>query len=90
MANKRKITVYSAGCPACQEVVEMINNMVCSSCEVEVLDMHDTDVAQRAKNAGVQSVPAVAVNGVLADCCQGRGPDKDTLQTMGIGQPLKY
>lgn len=52
------------------------NRIACPSCEVEILDMHQPDVAAKAKRYGIRSVPAVVVNGRLADCCAGRGPMK--------------
>ena len=39
MSNKRKIEVFSAGCSACEEAIQMVNQIACSFCEVEVLDM---------------------------------------------------
>jgi glutaredoxin 3 len=60
----------------------------CPSCEVTVLDMRQPDVASRAKRLGVRSVPAVVINGQLADCCAGRGPDGHTLRSAGVGQSL--
>ena len=45
-------------------------------------------VADRAKQLGVHSVPAVVIDGKLADCCAGRGPDEATLKAAGLGQPL--
>ena len=89
MATKRKIEIFSAGCPACQEAVKMVQNIACSDCEVNILDMNDPGVANRAKGLGVRSVPAVAIDGKLADCCAGRGPDEATLKAAGIGQPLR-
>lgn len=88
MTDKRKIEVFSAGCPACDETVELVNRLACPSCEVSVLDMNDPDVASRAKALGVRSVPAVAIDGRLADCCSGRGPDETTLRAAGLGQPI--
>jgi hypothetical protein len=44
-------------------------------------------VAQRAKTLGVRSVPAVAIDGRLADCCAGRGIDEASLRAAGLGQP---
>ena len=69
MAEKRKVEVFSAGCPACEETIELVNRIACPSCEVQVLDMRQSDVAKRAKELGVTSVPAVAVDGKLAGCC---------------------
>ena len=88
MATKRKIEIFSAGCPVCQDTVKMVRNMACTDCEVSILDMNDPGVANRAKILGVRSVPAVAIDGKLADCCAGRGPDEATLKAAGIGQPL--
>ena len=48
MKAKRKIEVFSAGCPACEETVELINQIACPSCEVMVVDMNNADVARRA------------------------------------------
>ena len=88
MSNKRKIEIFSAGCPACEETVETVNQIACPSCETEVLDMHQPDVAARAKQCGVRSVPAVVVDGKLADCCAGRGVDEAGLRAAGVGVPL--
>ena len=38
-----------------------------------VLDMHDPQVAGRAKRLDIWPVPAVVIDGKLADCCTGRG-----------------
>lgn len=88
MSAKRKIEIFSAGCPACKETIDLVNSMACPSCEVTVLDMHDPAASDRAKSLGIRSVPAVVVDGKPADCCGGRGPDADTLRSTGIGKPL--
>ncbi len=88
MAPKRKIEVFSAGCPACEETVRLVNQITCPSCEVTILDMKTPAVASRAKSLGIRSVPAVVIDGKLAVCCTGRGPDEATLRSAGIGQPL--
>jgi hypothetical protein len=88
MATKRKIEVFSAGCPVCQETVTWVQQIACPSCDVSILDMNDPNVARRAKVLGIRSVPAVVIDGKLADCCQGRGPDEATLRAAGLGQPI--
>ncbi len=88
MATRRKIEVFSAGCPACEETVQLVNRIACPSCEVSVLDMKDAAVAKRAKSLGVLSVPAVVIDGKLADCCAGRGPQESTLRAAGVGQAI--
>ncbi len=88
MTTRRKIEVFSAGCPVCEQTVEIVNRAACPSCEVTVLDMKDPNVASRAKSLGIRSVPAVVIDGKLANCCAGRGPDEGTLKASGLGQPL--
>lgn len=88
MNAKRTIEVFSAGCPACQETIDLVNRVACPSCEVDVLDMNDSHVAKRAKELGIRSVPAVVIDGKLADCCAGCGPDEASLRSAGLGQPL--
>jgi glutaredoxin len=88
MAEKRKIEILSAGCPVCEETIQLVNRIACASCEVIVLEMKDPAVASRAKSLGVRSVPAVVVNGKLAACCAGRGPDEASLRAAGVGQAI--
>ena len=88
MTTKRTIEIFSAGCPACEQTVTRVRALACPSCEIVVLDMTRAEVAQRARALGVRSVPAVAIDGVLAGCCAGRGPDEAALRAAGLGQPL--
>ncbi len=88
MSSKRKIEVFSAGCPACEETVEMVNRIACPSCDVSILSMKEPDIASRAKSLGIRSVPAVVIDGKLANCCTGRGPDENTLRNAGLGQAI--
>ncbi len=88
MITTRTIEIFSAGCPACEETIQLVNRVACPSCDVSVLDMRDAEVAARAKKLGIRSVPAVLIDGELAGCCAGRGPDEATLRAAGLGQPL--
>lgn len=85
---RRKIEIFSAGCAVCDDVVEQVKAASCASCDVQVLDMKAPDVRERAAELGVGSVPAVAVDGKLADCCAGRGVDVEVLRSAGLGQPI--
>lgn len=89
MNEKRQIEIFSAGCPLCQNVIDLVNRMACASCEISVLNMNDSKVAERANKLGVGAAPAVTVNGNLVECCVGRSVDENALQTAGIGQPLE-
>ncbi len=88
MNTKRKVEVFSAGCPVCNDAVEMVKRIACGDCEVNELDMNDSEVAKQAKSLGIQSIPAIVIDGKLADCCTGRGPDEASLRAAGLGQPL--
>jgi glutaredoxin 3 len=88
MSVKRQIEIFSAGCPVCEETIMLVKQIACSSCEITVLDAKKPDVATRAKKLGIRSIPAVVINGQLADCCAGRGPDEKTLRASGVGQSL--
>lgn len=88
MPTKRKIEIFSAGCPTCKDTINLVHKIACPSCEVNVLDMHDQSVALRAKELGIRSVPAVVIDGTLAGCCADRGPDEAALRAAGIGHAI--
>jgi hypothetical protein len=88
MNGKRKVEVFSAGCAVCDETIAMVRRVACPSCEVTVLDMQDPEVTRRARSLGIRSVPAVVIDGTLAACCSGHGPDEATLRAAGLGQAL--
>jgi glutaredoxin len=87
MPIKRKIEIFSAGCPACKDTISAIQKAACPSCDVVVLDMNTIEVAKRAKALGIRTVPAVVIEGMLSSCCTGRGVDLDVLRAAGLGQP---
>lgn len=77
---KRKIEIFSAGCATCKETIDMVKQVASAEHEVHVHDMHRQEVAARAKQQGVRSLPAIVVDGKLAGCCAGRGPDEQVLR----------
>lgn len=88
MSNKRKIEIFSAGCPACDEAVQTVKRIACSSCETEVLDMRQPEVAAMAEQLGISRVPAVVIDGKLAECCAAGGVAEQVLRAAGVGVPL--
>jgi glutaredoxin len=86
MTTKRKVEVFSAGCPVCQDAVKLVERLSCGSCEVAILDMNDINVAKHARDLGVRSVPAVAINRQLASSCVAGGVDEQALRAAGLGQ----
>ena len=88
MAAKRKIEIFSAGCPVCEDTIALVNGIACPSCEVEILDMRRPEVAAKARHYGIRSVPAVVIDGQPADCCAGRGVEEASLRAAGVGVPF--
>lgn len=80
MNQKHKIEIFSAGCATCKETIEMVEKLAGSEHEVQIHDMHKPDLASRAKQHGVRSLAAVVIDGKLAGCCAGRGPDEHMLR----------
>jgi hypothetical protein len=76
----KTIEVFSAGCATCRDTVELVKKMASSEHQVHVRDMQQSETATRAKTLGVRSLPAVVVDGKLAGCCAGRGPDEHVLR----------
>jgi glutaredoxin len=81
MNTRKKIEVFSAGCSTCKETIELVKKLAGSSHEVEVHDMNKSEIASKAKNYGIRSVPAVVIDGKLASCCAGRGPEEHVLRS---------
>ena len=85
---KRIIEVFTAGCPLCNPVVELVKSTACSSCDIITHNLTEAGnpALRRARLLGVQTLPAVAVNGALLACCQNEGITKEALEAAGIGQ----
>jgi len=85
MNNKRKVEIFSAGCGVCDETVQLVKQIACDSCEVEVLDMQQEDVAKRAKKYGIKAVPSVVIDGKIASCCANQDSNVESLRAEGLG-----
>ena len=85
---KRQVEVFTAGCPVCEPTVQLVQEMACSDCEVTVYDLSKQG-AEKIKEYGITTVPAVVVDGRLAACCQDSGPNEEQLRAAGIGQAAR-
>lgn len=84
---KRKIEIFTAGCPVCEEQVAKIKEAACSSCEIEVLNVKDNPEAlKKSKLYKINSLPSVVMDGVLAKCCSTGGIDIEILKSAGLGK----
>lgn len=86
MSAKRKVEVFSAGCQVCEDAIALVKKIASPSCEVSVLNMNDINVAKRAKQIGIRTVPAMVIEGQLAQCCAGSGLDEQVLKLAGLGK----
>ncbi len=84
MAN-RKIELFTAGCPVCEPVVELVKSMACTQCEVLIYNLSEQkdnqDLADKFKAYNITSIPAVVINGKLFS----QAVTQETLATAGIG-----
>lgn len=62
----RTIEVFTAGCPLCNETLDLIKKSV-SSCGCEVVERHceGTECCAEAKRYGVRAMPTVVVDGKI-------------------------
>jgi len=88
---KRLVEVFTAGCPVCDEAVQLVQNTACDQCEIKVWDLREgfatNECREKAKQYGIHRVPAVVVNGNLAECCTNQQPiNREALIAAGVGQ----
>ena len=88
MAEKRRVEVFTAGCPVCQGVVEMVNELACPNCDLAIYNLNRNEGVDKAKAYGVTALPSVVVNGQLLGCCKRSPITKEDLETAGIGKQL--
>ena len=66
----------------CQGAVDIVKHIAGDEADVLILDMHQEDVANRAKELGINRVPAVLVDGRVAECCKQDGLDGSVLKAL--------
>ena len=87
MSGKRKVEVFTADCPICNETVKLVKELSCPSCDVSIYDLRKNGV-EKANEYGINSIPTVVVNGKILDCCKRGKPTTEDLKAAGIGKPL--
>ena len=63
MGIKHQIQIFVPGTAICEATLDLARNSTCNSCEVTLLGIEQTEVAQQARQLGVNSMPAVVING---------------------------
>ncbi|WP_373056324.1 thioredoxin family protein [Zunongwangia sp. H14] len=87
---KRQVEVFTAGCPVCDPVVNMVKELACENCDVKIYDLvkqcDDKTCLTKMEEYNIKKIPAVAVNGKLLSCCKNEGVSREALIEAGIGQ----
>jgi MerR family copper efflux transcriptional regulator len=86
--SKRKVEVFTAGCPVCAELVDLVKGLKCPDCDLTIYNLNRGEGIEKSKEYGVTAIPAVAVNGKLLDCCRRGSITKEDLMAAGIGRPI--
>lgn len=85
--SKRLVEVFTAGCPLCDRTVQLVQELACENCQVQIYELHDDRYREKVEQYGIHRVPAVVVDGRLAECCQNQTPvSREALMAAGIGQ----
>ncbi|MEQ8648830.1 MAG: thioredoxin family protein [Cyclobacteriaceae bacterium] len=87
---KRNVEIFTANCPVCDPVVQMVKELACDQCEITIYDLiklcDDKVCLSKLEEYQIKKVPAIAVNGKLINCCQDQNISKVELIKAGIGQ----
>jgi|CXWL01.1.fsa_nt_gi hypothetical protein len=88
---KRRVEVFTAGCPLCNDAVDVVQSLACPRCDVQVYDLREgcdaNECREKARRYGITAVPAITVAGVRLDGCRREPLSAHTLRAAGIGQP---
>ena len=90
---KRKIEVFTAGCPVCNPVVEMVKSIANKEYnDVTVYDLikqHDTnECVIKVEEYGITRLPAIAIDGKLLECCKNNAIIREDLISSGLAEKI--
>ena len=88
--SKRRVEVFTAGCPLCDATVKLVQELASQNCEVQIYDLRQgcatNECRKKANQYGIHRVPAVVVDGKLAECCSSQQSiSREALIATGIG-----
>ncbi len=89
--NGRRIEIFTAGCPLCSPVVNMVKELASETTdEVIVYDLvkqcENGHCASRVLQYGVKRLPSVVIDGKLLACCTNQEITRKDLMNAGLGQ----
>ncbi len=86
----RRVEEFAAGCSVCDDTVDLVQSLACPSCEINIYDLREgcatNECREKASRYGITAVPAIAVNGVLLECCRRAPITADHLREAGVGR----
>ncbi len=89
MTAKRRVEVFTAGCPVCDEALKLVREMACESCEVIIYNLNEPcesgECLEKIRSYGIDRIPAVVVDGRFAECCVVGPVTAEGLRAAGVG-----
>jgi len=91
--NKRIVEVFTAGCPVCNPIVDLVKSLANEEYnEVTIYDLvkhcETKECVSKVAEYGIKRLPAVAVDDRLLSCCKNNGIAKEDLINAGITEKL--
>lgn len=80
---KRRVEVFTGGCPCCDEAADLVQRDASANCDVEFLDIRLSHAQEKARLYGIRNLPAIIVDGKVAPCCES-GIDEASLRLCGV------
>ena len=80
--------VFVSDCPLCEQAFQRVSAMAGPADTIIRRDLTGSQEAdQRAEELGITTIPAVALEGRLAACCEATGVEEFVLRNAGLGAP---
>ncbi len=87
---KRQVEIFTAGCPVCEPVVQMVKDTACDNCEITIHNLsaqcESKIYVTKMEEYQIKRLPAIVVDGQLLGCCKNIEITKKDLIDAGIGQ----
>jgi glutaredoxin len=86
---KQQIEIFTGNSPLCDDTVKLVREMAGNKYDIKVCNLQQEP--ERVQQYGLKSVPAIAINGILAIVGK---PNRSQLESIGLNldrsQPQMY
>ena len=81
-----QIEIFTAGCPFCEPVVQLVKETASENCKIVIHDLSKSseDIQSKVKTYGIERLPSIVVDGKLLGCCKNIAITKEDLINAGI------